>query len=932
MAPQRPEVEVAVPRLLELIRELQAGLHPRGRPRPVTLESSLERDLGLDSLGRTELLHKVEAGFGVRLPEQLLVTAETLGDVLRALLAARPGGVAAEELRVAFLRAEPAGEVPAHARTLVEVLEWHAASHPDRVHVHLQTDAGEVALTYRELLTGASEVAAGLQARGLQPGETVAVMLPTGVEYLEAFFGALLAGLVPVPIYPPFRPSQLEEHLRRQAGILRNARASLLVSVPEVRSLARLLQANVESLRAIETVTALRGREAARLRPHAEDVAFLQYTSGSTGSPKGVVLTHANLLANIRAMGEVARVGPGDVFVSWLPLYHDMGLIGAWLGSLYYRMPLVLLSPLQFLARPERWLWALHRYRGTLSAAPNFAYEICARRLKPEVLEGLELGSWRMAVNGAEPVSPETLEHFAERFRSYGFKREALAPVYGLAESSVGLAFPPPGRGPVIDRVRREALLREGRAVVASPEDPDAVRMVACGQPLPGHQLRIVDAWGRELPERQVGRLEFRGPSCTSGYFRNPEATRGLFRDGWLDSGDLAYLAGGDVYVTGRVKDVIIRGGRNVYPYELEEAIGDVPGIRKGCVAVIGVADAGTERLVVIAETREDRPEERKHLVQHIRDLTIERLGEPPDEVVLAPPHAVLKTSSGKIRRSATRELYERGELAGGRAVWLQVASLGLAGLGPGLRRGARNALDVLYSAYAWLVFWLVAPVGWLVTVLLPRRSWRRGFVKALCRLLLRLYGLRVFVHGREHLAGCPPCVLVANHASYFDAIVLMATMPPEMTYVAKREFARHWLTRIPFDRLGVRYVERQEAQRAIEDARALLQPLRAGDSLFVFAEGGFVREPGLRPFRLGAFVVAAEAGVPVVPMALRGTRSLLRARSKFVRRGAVHLTIEQPIRPTGRDLAAAARLRDAAYEAVLLHSGELALERGDPG
>ncbi|HEY9857035.1 MAG TPA: AMP-binding protein, partial [Stenomitos sp.] len=376
MTQRRTEAEEAAPRLLDLIQGLLLELHPHGRPRAVTLDSSLERDLGLDSLGRMELLHQVEDAFGVRLPEQLIVTAETPRDVLRALLA-RTGQAPPEELKVAFLRTGPAPEAPQQAMTLTEVLTWHATTHPERVHVHLQTDPEPVELTYHDLLTGAAEVAAGLQAHGLEPGETVAIMLPTSRQYLETFFGALLAGLVPVPIYPPFRPSQLEEHLRRQAGILRNAQASVLVSVPEVRSLAHLLRATVESLRAIETVEALKsGKAQTRLHANPQDVAFLQYTSGSTGNPKGVVLTHANLLANIRAMGEVAEVGPRDVFVSWLPLYHDMGLIGAWLGSLYYGIPLVLLSPLQFLARPERWLWSIHRYGGTLSAAPNFAYEI----------------------------------------------------------------------------------------------------------------------------------------------------------------------------------------------------------------------------------------------------------------------------------------------------------------------------------------------------------------------------------------------------------------------------------------------------------------------------------------------------------------------------------------------------------------------------
>jgi acyl-CoA synthetase (AMP-forming)/AMP-acid ligase II len=303
-----------------------------------------------------------------------------------------------------------------------------------------------------------------------------------------------------------------------------------------------------------------------------------------------VVLSHANILANIRAMGETIEASSEDVFVSWLPMYHDMGLIGAWLGSLYFAMLSVLMSPLAFLARPERWLWAIHRHGGTISAAPNFAYELCLSKIPDEALEGLELGTWRRAFNGAEPVSARTVRRFSERFEPYGLKPTSLAPVYGLAEAAVGLAFPPLDSGAVIDRIDRREYERRGRALPAAAIDTSALEFVACGRPLPGHEIRIVGPTGRELGEREEGRLEFRGPSATSGYLRNPSATATLFDGDWLDSGDLAYIAGADVYLTSRVKDVIIRGGRNIYPYEVEEAVGDLDGIRKGCVAVFGQA------------------------------------------------------------------------------------------------------------------------------------------------------------------------------------------------------------------------------------------------------------------------------------------------------------------------------------------------------
>jgi hypothetical protein len=260
--------------------------------------------------------------------------------------------------------------------------------------------------------------------------------------------------------------------------------------------------------------------------------------------------------------------------------------------------------------------------------------------------------------------------------------------------------------------------------------EANALLFPACGQPLPDHQLRIVDDHGRELPERQEGRLEFQGPSATAGYYRNPEATQRLFPHGddWLDSGDRAYLANGDVYLTGRVKDLIIRGGRNIYPYELEQAVGEIPGIRKGCVAVFASADlaTGSEHLVVVAETRATQPEALAKLRQQIQSVGVDLLGTPPDQVVLVPPHTVLKTSSGKIRRAAIRELFERNALGrGGRALWLQLTRIALASGWAQTQRFWRGALERLYAAYAWTLFGLLAPAVWLGIMTLPKLKWR---------------------------------------------------------------------------------------------------------------------------------------------------------------------------------------------------------------
>ncbi len=925
MAEGRPSAADSPEILLALIDALVAELHAGGAPR-ARLDSALDRELGLDSLARVELLARIERRFDVCLAEDVLETAETPRALLQALAAARPAGAAAEGGHAQFAAPLRAEGLPVHATDLVEVLHWHAARHPTRCHVTFYRSADETeALSYGELAEAAVHVAGGLRGLGVRPGQCVALMLPSGLDFFRCFFGILLAGAVPVPMYPPARPSQVEDHLRRQAGILRNCEAAVLITFEAVRPLGRMLIGLVPTLRHLATATALCSAAPAARLPTPVATALLQYTSGSTGEPKGVVLSHANLLANIRAWGEVVGLDSTDVAVSWLPLYHDMGLIGAWLGSLYHACPLVLMSPLDFLARPERWLWTIHRHRGTVTAAPNFAFELCLRRLAEQELAGLDLSSWRMAANGAEPISPQTMERFAAAFARYGLRPEILTPVYGLAECTVGLAVPPLGRGLRLDRVERDAFMTAGRARPAAAEDAQALRFVCCGPPLPGHRVRIVDAAGAELAERRVGRLQFRGPSATAGYHRNPEATRALFDGDWLDSGDYAYLADGELYITGRSKDLIIRGGRNFYPYELEQAVGELAGVRKGCVAAFGVADAasGTEKLVVVAETRERDDAARRALKQRIVALAAELLGLPPDVVVLAPPHAVLKTSSGKIRRAAVRDHYLHGTLgAATRAPWLQVGRLALASLGGRVHQGLQRLPAWAYGSWVWGWFGLLAALSVPAVALLPQLRQRWAVSRALARLFGLLTGCRLEVAGLDNLpAG--PCVFVANHASYIDGIVVAAALPAPVGFVAKAELKRHASLQSFFERLGAHFVERLDARRSVEDARALAAVATQWPPLLFFAEGTFGPAPGLRPFHLGAFQVAAQARLPVVPVALAGTRAVLRDGSWLPRRGAITVTVCAPVPPEGEGWHGVLALRDRVRAAILTHCGE---------
>ncbi|SHO46335.1 AMP-binding protein [Desulfopila aestuarii] len=919
-------------RLLAIITRLATELHPDGTCiQDITLDSGLDRDLGLDSLARMELLTRLEKEYGVRLPEKVLVTAETPRDLLfhlgNAALVASESEEAENEVRQDESEIRRASG-PVGAKTLVEILAHHVRQQPESEHIVLLEGGKEFRITYAMLHAEALKVANRLRDLQLEPGSTVAIMLPTSRDYFFSFFGVLYAGFIPVPLYPPARPTQIEEHVRRHRKIIANAAAPLLITMLEVKPVARLLMSQVVELKRIMTVDELYS-DVPTAMPHfpkANDIAFLQYTSGSTGDPKGVVLTHANLMANIRAMGQVCRASAEDVFVSWLPLYHDMGLIGAWFGSLFYGCRLVVMSPLSFIARPERWLRAISRFGGTLSASPNFGYQLCISRLEDKDLAGIDLRSWRMAFNGAEPVIPETLRVFADRFEKFGLSPKALAPVYGLAESSVGLAFPEPGLGARIDTVERNTFGMSGKAVPSKATDGTPLEFVCCGRPLPGHQIRIVDSEGRELPERYEGRLQFKGPSSTSGYFKNADETRKLFVGEWLDSGDLAYIVAGEIYLTGRVKDIIIRAGRNIYPHELEEAVGNVPGVRKGCTAVFAAQNGqeSAEKLVVLTESRQRGSEKLQEIRQKISEIAVDLLGTPPDEIIIGPPGTVLKTSSGKIRRSACRNLYISGHIGRTKpAVWMQMARMGLASVKPMLQRLAARLGALVYAGYCWFCLGLVGIVAWCGLQLLPTGQPCWNFAGTLVRWLCRLTGIGITIRGLENLPAEGNYLMVSNHMSYLDAILLTGVLPQRVGFVAKAELGRNPFLVRPLKKLGVFWVDRFDAEQGVADAGRIAQGLSQGARPFFFAEGTLQRMPGLLPFQMGAFVLACEQQVPVVPVVIHGTRNILRGGSWFPRRGWASFTILPSQKNDGRSWQAAIELRNRVRQLMLVQLDE---------
>ncbi|MCC7416086.1 MAG: AMP-binding protein [Acidobacteria bacterium] len=516
-------------------------------------------------------------------------------------------------------------------------------------------------IPYASLLADALGIAAALRTRGLATGDRVALVVPEVGDFVRAFFGIAAAGLLPVPLCPPAHAGDLPTWTRQSRHVLQASRASAVIASDGV---AALLDVAGLDGRAILPAGTLRTHAplAAPVRVDAAAPALLQFTSGSTAAPKGVVLTHASLGANIAAIAGPAGIAAraDDIGVSWLPLYHDMGLIGMLLTAVHSRADIVLMSPVLFLKRPTAWLDAISHYRGTVSFAPNFAYDLCLRRVKPSQIDALDLSSWRVAGCGAEPVRTDTLRAFADRFARAGFRESSVMSSYGLAEHSLAVAFS--GGGIREDVVDADRLVREARAVPATGASASVVRIAACGAAFPGHDLRIVDDRGQPLPERHVGAIAARGPSVMQGYFEDPIATAEALRDGWLYTGDLGYLADGRLFVCGRTKELIIRQGRKYHPPDLEAAIAELPGLRSSGILVFGISRLpDDDEVVALVEVRASVPP--GQVVDQVRRRVRETAGLELNRVIVAPPGTIPRTTSGKVRRAEARDRVLAGTL-----------------------------------------------------------------------------------------------------------------------------------------------------------------------------------------------------------------------------------------------------------------------------
>jgi acyl-CoA synthetase (AMP-forming)/AMP-acid ligase II/acyl carrier protein len=563
--------------------------------------------------------------------------------------------------------------------TIVERMREHAAAQPDAIAFRFLNDLTHAPqeLTFAQLWREAAAVAAFLAQRA-QPGERIMLFFPPGLAYIKAFYGCLLAGMVAVPLYPPRRNVKSD----RVMNVALSCQAAIaLTTASELAAVQGAWDEQNTSAVALDFYASDRIDSAeadayCASAPALSAVAFLQYTSGSTGMPKGVIVTHDNIVANVKHMSLMSTGGENDVWVNWLPLFHDLGLVTAVLWPVYLGAPSVLMAPATFVRDPRVWLEAITRYRGTMCGAPNFAFDLCLEKVSAADLAGLDLSSWRVAYNAAEPVRADTLARFAERFGACGFSSSTFYPCYGMAEATVFVAGGQAAARPIVLSVDKAALA--AMRVEPVPEnDPRATRIVDCGAALAPHEVRIVDPdSARALPDGAVGEIWFRGPSVSPGYWQLEEVSRATFGCSiageeaagghYLRTGDLGTVVDGGIFVVGRIKDLVIVRGRNYYPQDIEASAGAAHvAVRSGCVAAFSVTEGEREQLVVVAELEREhfRSVDTGDVIGAIRQRVALDQEVAVDQVVLLRPYKIPMTSSGKIQRRQTRSMLADGSL-----------------------------------------------------------------------------------------------------------------------------------------------------------------------------------------------------------------------------------------------------------------------------
>ena len=548
--------------------------------------------------------------------------------------------------------------------TFSERLQSHLHQTPERVAVTLQfANLPDLPISYSQLLRGAQGFSASLKKEGIASGEVVLLILRHGEELIYSYFGAIIHGAIPSVMSFLTEKLSPERYRADLATLISVTRPAAIVTYGEFVDEVREALKGGDSVRAVIVAESVPAEKVnisswSGLKRKPEDIALLQHSSGTTGLQKGVALSHQAVFNQLDAYSKVLGLNEKDVIVSWLPLYHDMGLIAGFLLPILYGIPLVLISPFDWVRAPYRLMQSVSKYKGTLSWLPNFAYNFCAQKIRDRHLEGVDLSTWRAVINCSEPVRWESHLAFQEKFQAYGLPENALHSSYAMAENVFAVTQSTLGSKPRVEVIEREAFMME--RVVRDANDKASVTVMSSGHALPNVQIKIVDEKGNELPERVIGEIALKSDCMLTGYYNRPDATEKAFVDGWYVTGDYGFISGGEIFVSGRKKDMIIVGGKNVYPQDLEMLSYEVPGVHAGRSVAFGLFDEeqGTEEVVIIAEADSDDEAKNQKIAELIRQHVTKNSAIALRHVKVVGPKWILKTSSGKTARSANKEKY----------------------------------------------------------------------------------------------------------------------------------------------------------------------------------------------------------------------------------------------------------------------------------
>ncbi len=779
----------------------------------LSMDDKFEADLGLGSLERLELFSQIETTLGVKLSPSEISTIQTLRDIV-TILARSHGSQSLVVNQCDKATVQAVTIDPSKVTNLRDLLIMYTQRYPNRRHVVLLSgDGSEKEITYAMLYKQAGKISNALTTRGIQTGDHVALLLPSGEDFLYSFLGVIFSGAIPIPICPPESANQVGEYISQAVSILKKSDVRLLVTFGKFQKLAKFFRGFLPHLLGVTTTNDLLKSEfyLPKLKISSSQAAFVQYTYGSAGNFKKIVLTHKNILENIRSILKLFEVTTSDITVSWLPLHHDTDLIVMWLANLYFGSTLVLYSSKNFLSRPESWLWTIHKYRATISAGPNFAYEICINKINDNTLLGLDLSSWRIAGNISEMVCAQTLKRFSEKFSQYGFKSKALTNVYVLSEGAILMCAGSILEDQKIDRIASHEFHQKNIAKPIFEREKKYYEFVSCGSPIDNYQIRIVDEENTCLPERNIGMVHCKVRSMMCEYYRDQAVSEKVFHGGWIDTGDLGYLAEGELYITGRRKDIITKEGKNYYPTEIEDIITMYSDLNFGQVVVFSSVEnlSGIKKILAIVESKNNDKNSHKILKKQICQIVVKCLGFSLDDILIVTENVLPKTTNGKLRRYVCGEIYSQKNIRKIKNnIIIKLFNIYVRCFIAKTKKILTLCLRFFYTIYLFLVLISMASLTYIAIRFFNRDNGEK-IIKTASKITLRASFCSIEIDGINHIKSKKNMIFVSNHASYIDVLVLVAFLPGHFCYVAKSELKKSYFLRKILKTLEIVYVDR---------------------------------------------------------------------------------------------------------------------------